>query len=124
MLTQPVFNAGKTRAAIRVAKEQENQALLAYEATVYAAFRDVEDALARYNAEEARRARLAQSVAAATSTLAIATDQYRTGFVTYINVLQAQDALLNGRDQLIQSDGQILTDLVSLYKALGGGWTA
>jgi NodT family efflux transporter outer membrane factor (OMF) lipoprotein len=124
MLTQPVFNAGKTRAAIRVAKEQENQALLAYEATVYAAFRDVEDALARYNAEEARRARLAQSVAAATSTLAIATEQYRTGFVTYINVLQAQDALLNGRDQLIQSDGQILTDLVSLYKALGGGWTA
>jgi NodT family efflux transporter outer membrane factor (OMF) lipoprotein len=122
MLTQPVFNAGKTRASIAQAKEQEDQARLAYEATVFAAFRDVEDALARYKAEDTRRTRLAQAVTAAESTLRIATDQYRTGFVTYINVLQAQDALLNDRDQLVQSDGLILTDLVALYKALGGGW--
>jgi outer membrane protein TolC len=59
---------------------------------------------------------------AATSSLAIAQDQYGTGFVTYINVLQAQNALLNSRDQLVLSDGQALADLVSLYKALGGGW--
>jgi outer membrane protein TolC len=39
-------------------------------------------------------------------------------------VLQAQTALLNSRDQLTQSDAQSLSDLVSVYKALGGGWTA
>jgi NodT family efflux transporter outer membrane factor (OMF) lipoprotein len=124
MLTEPVFNGGRTRAAISVAKEQELRALLAYENTVFSAFRDVEDALARYKAEEARRVHLANSVVAARNTLAIAQDQYRTGFVTYINVLQAQEALLNSRDQLVQSDGQVLTDLASLYKALGGGWAA
>jgi NodT family efflux transporter outer membrane factor (OMF) lipoprotein len=122
MVTEPIFNGGRTRAAISVAKEEKVQALLAYKATVFSAFRDVEDALARYKAEDARRLHLGQSVVAATSSLAIAQDQYRIGFVTYINVLQAQDALLNSRDQLVQSDGQVLTDLASLYKALGGGW--
>jgi len=122
MVTEPIFNGGRTRAAISVAEDEEDQALLAYEAKVFSAFRDVEDALARYKSEDARRERLGQAVVAATSSLAIAQDQYGTGFVTYINVLQAQNALLNSQDQLVQSDGQVLTDLVSVYKALGGGW--
>jgi outer membrane protein TolC len=49
-------------------------------------------------------------------------DQYRTGLVTFINVLQAENAELNARDQLTQADAQALTDLVAVYKALGGGW--
>jgi NodT family efflux transporter outer membrane factor (OMF) lipoprotein len=124
MVTEPVFNGGKTRASIAVAKEERTQALLAYQGKVFGAFRDVEDALARYRAEAARHVRLNQSVIAATSTLGIARSQYQTGFVTYINVLQAETALLNSRDQLAQSDGKLLTDLASLYKALGGGWDA
>jgi len=58
----------------------------------------VEDALARYSAEEARRTSLAQSVDAAANSLTIAQDQYRTGLVTFVNVLQAENALLNSRD--------------------------
>jgi multidrug efflux system outer membrane protein len=120
----PIFNAGKTRASIAAAKEERTQALLAYRKTVLGAFRDVEDALARYTAEDARRTALAQSVDAAANSLKIAQDQYKTGLVTFINVLQAENTLLNARDQLAQSDAQALSDLVSVYKALGGGWTA
>ena len=123
-LSQPIFDAGKNRAAVGAAREENSQALLAYKIAVLSALRDVEDALARYRSEESRRESLSAAVAAAQGSLAIAQDQYRTGFVTFINVLQAQNALLAARDQLTQSQAQEATDLVAIYKALGGGWSA
>jgi NodT family efflux transporter outer membrane factor (OMF) lipoprotein len=123
LVTVPIFNAGKTRAQIREAREEETQALLTYRKTILGSFRDVEDALARYKAEDDRRASLAQAVEASANSLTIAEDQYRVGTVTFINVLNAENALLQTRDQLTQSDAQTLSDLVSLYKALGGGWS-
>jgi outer membrane protein TolC len=45
------------------------------------------------------------------------------GLVSFINVLQAENALLASQDQLTQSNAQVATDLVSIYKALGGGWS-
>lgn len=122
-ISQPIFEGGKIRASIRVAKERNQQANFAYRSTVLGAFKDVEDSLARYRAEEARRASLAQAVQAAKGSLAIAEDQYRTGFVTFINVLQAENGLLNAEDQLTQADAASATDIVAIYKALGGGWS-
>jgi NodT family efflux transporter outer membrane factor (OMF) lipoprotein len=124
MLTQPIFNAGKTKASIAGAKEEKIQAQYAYETTVLGAFRDVEDGLARYTAEDTRRASLAQSVTAANKSLKIAQDQYAIGLVNFTTVLQAENAQLNAQDQLVQSDAQALTDLVAIYKALGGGWSS
>ncbi|HEX4183291.1 MAG TPA: efflux transporter outer membrane subunit [Caulobacteraceae bacterium] len=118
-----LFNGGRTRAQIRVAEEQHAQALQAYRSAVLTGFKDVEDALARFKADDARRASLARSVAAAQNSLVIAQDQYRVGLVSFINVLQSENALLNSQDQLTQSDAQVVSDLVSLYKALGGGWS-
>jgi NodT family efflux transporter outer membrane factor (OMF) lipoprotein len=123
MLTEPIFNAGKTHASIAAAKEERTQAELAYRAAVIAAFRDVEDALARYGAEDQRHTQLAQSLASAQSSLIIAQDQYRVGLTPFNNVLLSETSVLNGQDELTQSDGQLLADLVSLYKALGGGWS-
>jgi multidrug efflux system outer membrane protein len=121
--SETLFDAGRTRAQIGEAREERTQALLAWRNTVLGALRDVEDALARYRSEEERRGHLVQSVIAARSTLAIAEDQYRTGFITFINVLGAQDALLNAQDQLAQSDASVASDIVAVYKALGGGWS-
>jgi NodT family efflux transporter outer membrane factor (OMF) lipoprotein len=123
MLTAPIFDGGRARAGIAAAKEEREQAFQAYRGVVLGAFRDVEDALARFKAEDDRRTSLLRSVAAAQNTLKIAQDQYRSGLVTFINVLQAQNALLDSRDQLTQSDAQTLSDIVAVYKALGGGWT-
>jgi outer membrane protein TolC len=123
LVTVPIFNAGKTHAQIREAREEETQALLTYRKTILESFRDVEDALARYKAEDDRRASLAQAVEASANSLTIAEAQYRAGTVTFINVLNAENALLQTRDQLTQSNAQTLSDLVSLYKALGGGWS-
>ena len=120
----PIFQGGRVRAGISAAKEAREEAFQSYRGTVLGAFRDVEDALARFKSEDERRGHLADSAAAAERNLKIAQDQYGAGTVTFINVLQAETALLNSRDQLIQSDSQALTDLVSIYKALGGGWSA
>jgi NodT family efflux transporter outer membrane factor (OMF) lipoprotein len=123
MLTQPIFDAGKRRAAVRAAREEREQAFLAYKTTVLGALRDVEDALSRYEAEEARRANLIRTVEASRNSLQIAQDQYSTGFTPFLNVLQSETALLNAQDQLTQSDANVASDLVAVYKALGGGWT-
>lgn len=123
MLTEPLFDAGKRRASVDIAREETAQAVQSYRKAVLSALRDVEDALSRYRAEQESHAALEQSVAATRNSLGIAEDQYKTGFVTFVDVLQAQSALLNLQDQLTQSDARLLTDLVALYKALGGGWS-
>jgi NodT family efflux transporter outer membrane factor (OMF) lipoprotein len=122
MGSETLLDAGRNRAAVNVAKEERTQAFFAYRNTVLGALRDVEDALARYRSEETRRQHLALEVTAIKASLVIAQDQYRTGFVTFINVLQAENALLNAEDQLTQSNALVLTDLIAVYKALGGGW--
>lgn len=123
MLTQPIFDAGKLRAGVRAAKEERAQALLAYRKAGLAALQDVEDALSRHAADEARRASLARSLISSQNSLAIARDQYQVGLQPFIDVIQAENAELNARDQLAQADSQVQTDLVALYKALGGGWS-
>ena len=123
MFSLPIFNGGKTRAEIRNADYGAKAADLAYQSAFLKALRDVEDALALIRADQTRRTALAQAVDSSKQSLTIAQDQYATGFVTYINVLQAENAVQSNQDMLIQADAKNLTDLVALYKALGGGWS-
>jgi NodT family efflux transporter outer membrane factor (OMF) lipoprotein len=121
-ITAPIFDAGKTHANIRAAKEEDRQAYYAYQKAVLGALRDVEDALVRYQDEQRKFAELQGLLKSATSSLTLAKAQYRAGTVTYINVYNAEGNEFSARDQLAQSQATLTTDLVSLYKALGGGW--
>jgi NodT family efflux transporter outer membrane factor (OMF) lipoprotein len=123
MASEPLLDAGRRRASVNVAKEETAQAALAYRKAVLGALRDVEDALSRYRFEQQHQAALAGAVDATRNSLGIAEDRYKTGFIAFTDVLQAQNALLTQQDQLTQSDAQLLSDLVALYKALGGGWS-
>jgi NodT family efflux transporter outer membrane factor (OMF) lipoprotein len=124
MAQAPLFDAGKREAEVAAAREEREQAFQAYRSAVLGAFRETEDALARFKAEDQRRQRLTEASSAAERNLEIAQDQYGAGTVAFLNVVQAENALLGSRDQLVQSDAQALSDLVAVYKALGGGWTA
>jgi NodT family efflux transporter outer membrane factor (OMF) lipoprotein len=124
LISWPVFQGGRLKANVRVTEEQETQAYLAYRQSVLSALQDAEDALTRYDAEQRRLTSLRESQAAANSSLHIAEEQYRAGVVTFINVLTASAALLTAQDQVAQSQQTLAQDLVSLYKALGGGWNA
>ena len=120
----PIFTAGRTRANIRITEEQQNQAYLVYRRSVLKALQDVEDALARYAAEQRRLAFLQESIKAANSSFTIAQDQYRTGLAPYLDVLTAETTLLSVQDQATQSQAGVTADMISLYKALGRGWSA
>jgi len=122
-ISWPIFEAGKIHANIRADEEQQLQAYLAYQKSVLAALQDAEDALARYTAEQRRWQATNEAAIAATSSVAIASAQYRTGLIPYINVLTAQTNSLSTKDQLVQSQQALATDLASLFKALGGGWS-
>ncbi|SJZ83392.1 efflux transporter, outer membrane factor (OMF) lipoprotein, NodT family [Enhydrobacter aerosaccus] len=119
----PIFKGGQIRANIKAKQEEEQQAYLSYQKTILGAVKDVEDALVRYVTEQQRLQSLEKAVAFGRSSLAIAIQQYQGGLVTYVDVLSAQSNYLSAQDQLAQSHQALATDLVSLYKALGGGWT-
>jgi outer membrane protein TolC len=72
--------------------------------------------------EQRRRESLSRGTEAARQADLLARDRYQAGLVDFSNVLIAQLALLSFQDELFQSDGAVTTNLVRLYKALGGGW--
>jgi multidrug efflux system outer membrane protein len=121
-ITWPIFHGGQIRANIRAKEEETQQAYLSYQQAVLKALQDSEDALARFTSERQRLLSLQTAVQSARSSERIAEQQYRAGLVTYLNVLTAQSTLLNAEDQLTQSRQALAQDLVSVYKALGGGW--
>ena len=85
--------------------------------------KEVEDALSRYQADEAQRGSLQASLDQARAAQAIANDQYRAGVVAFNAVLSAQQAVTTNEDQMAQAEAACGMDVVALYRALGGGWT-
>ena len=106
-----------------VRKEQREQAYQAYRTTVLQALRDVEDALARIDAERRRNALLRQALADAERSAAADQAQYRTGLVAQDTVINAQVDVLRAREKLAASDAQLRQLSVALFKAIGGGWS-
>jgi NodT family efflux transporter outer membrane factor (OMF) lipoprotein len=119
-----IFDAGRIRQQIEVETALQEQALIQYEAAILTALEDVENALVAYADEQVRRDALVMASAAAERAVAQAQNQYRAGLTDFQNVLDSQRSLLSYQDQLAVSDGTVTSNLVRLYKALGGGWKA
>lgn len=117
-----LFDFGQTARQVDIQKEQHRQALLGYENTLLTGLREVEDALIAYADEQDHRAALADAVSSARESVEIARDQYKQGIIDFLQVLDAQRQLLSAQDGLAQSQQANSTNLVALYKALGGGW--
>lgn len=118
-----VFDRRQLRQNVVVADEQVTQAAIRYEAVVLGALQDVEDALAAYAQEQVRRDRLSEAVAAAQQSADLAMLRYSSGLRDFRDVLDAQRSLVTLQDQLASSHSNVSTAVVSLYRALGGGWT-
>ena len=117
-----VFDMQRTRSDIELQKALQDQALIAYRQTVLSALQDVENALIASTKEEEHRRSLVQAVEANRKAVDLATMLYTQGQTDFLNVLNAQRSLLVSEDALVQSTGTVSTNLVSLFKALGGGW--
>jgi NodT family efflux transporter outer membrane factor (OMF) lipoprotein len=121
-VTWPILDWGRIRSNIKVQNEIQAQALTSYENTVARAIKEVEDALVRYDREQAHRAALADAAQASSKALELARASYERGLIDFLTVLTSQRSLLAAQDSLAQSDAAIRSDLVKLYAALGGGW--
>jgi outer membrane protein, multidrug efflux system len=121
-ISLPIFEGGALRANVRIAKAQAGEAALQYRSTVLKALQDVDNALVSYRTDQDRREALTRTVEANRISLQLATDSYRKGLVSFITVLDAERQLAETRQQLAQSTVSVTTDLIAVYKALGGGW--
>jgi outer membrane protein TolC len=122
-LSLPLIGGGK-RETVALRRAQADEALLAYQAVVLGALREVEDALTRVAADRRKAEALRASVAAAQDAADTARVRQRNGLVPMAEVLRASQASLADRDALAQAEAAMQQDEVALYKALGGGWDA
>lgn len=118
-----LFDGGRLRHTVEVRSAQQEQALGQYEASVLAALEEVENALIAYAGEQNRRAALLEATRAAQSAFSLARDQYASGLIDFQVVLDSQRSLLSVQDQLAVSEADVTSELIRLYKALGGGWS-
>ncbi len=120
----PLFDGGRLDAQYDAATAQRDQAAYAYRGAVLTALGDVENALvgvdrlaAQMQTAERRRAVLAQS-------LSFAKDRYEAGYASYLEQIDAQRNLFQAEIEVINLRQSQLDNLVALYRALGGGWSA
>ncbi len=121
-ISWPIFDAGRICFNIKVKDEQQKQAADAYQQSVLTALKDVEDSLSNYRTEQLRHAALVDAQSAAHQAVDLAKQQYAQGITDFLTVLDAERAEFATQDSVAQSERAISTDLISLYKALGGGW--
>jgi multidrug efflux system outer membrane protein len=122
-ISWPAFNLGRVFANIDQAEALRDGALAQYEQSVLQALEDTEAALAQFSAARQRRDLLSDSVSNSTRAVSIARTQYENGLVDLLPVLDAQRVALTTQLELAQSQTELLTSIVALFKALGGGWS-
>jgi NodT family efflux transporter outer membrane factor (OMF) lipoprotein len=123
-ITLPIFTAGKIHANIEAQKQRLDQAVTEYRATILRSLEETEDSLVAYGHEKERREHLVAAVDASRQTTTLANELYTRGLADFLSVLDAQRQQLAAEDDLARSDTAVVTDLIALYKALGGGWEA
>lgn len=121
-ISLPIFNAGKLTYQTDAAVAQANQAASAYRAAVLAALQDVENGFANYRADRQKVSALTSAVANYNAALKLAKDLYGRGLTSFLDVLEAEQSLYSNQDTLAVAEGQVLKDVIAIFKALGGGW--
>lgn len=121
-ISWPIFHGGAIRNNIRVQSAREEQYLAAYESVVLNAVAEVRNALTANTQERVRNDALRSGVEAAQTAVNVATDKYINGLTDFSNVINAQRSLLALQDDYVVSEGQVTSNIVRIFKALGGGW--
>ncbi len=121
-ISWPIFTGGKIQNRIRAEEARTQQALAAYEQTVLRALEEVQNALVAYGQEKQRRDRLLDAVRASQRAVDLVETQYVSGLTNFQNFLDAQRSLFRQQDELAQSAGQVVNNLITLNRSLGGGW--
>jgi outer membrane protein, multidrug efflux system len=118
----PILSGGSTISNLRLQKAATDAAYLAYQKTVLAALSDVESNLVAFAKEWDHRKALSEAVAKSRRAMELSQQLYQAGTTEFLTVLDAERTLLASETALAQSRQAISSDLVNIYRALGGGW--
>lgn len=118
----PIFRAGQIRSQVRLTEAQQRELLVTYQRSIYAALREVSDALAGFDRTREQREQQEKLVRALTETVQLSELRYKGGLDSYLQVLDAQRNLFAGELNLAQLQFGERAAVLQLYRALGGGW--
>jgi NodT family efflux transporter outer membrane factor (OMF) lipoprotein len=117
-----VFDAGRIANNVKFTEARQRGALIQYQQVVLDSLKETETAISRYTKEFARHQSLEQAVRENEHSVSLAKDRYQAGSIDLLQVLDTQRNLFTSQDQLARSDQTISTEVIALYKSLGGGW--
>ncbi|MFZ6647983.1 efflux transporter outer membrane subunit [Undibacterium sp. TJN25] len=123
-VTQTLFDAGKTSATVKISEAGYMASVAGYRQSVLVAMQEVEDGIFGLTSLDSAGKQAEASVRSSQRVLDLANDRYTGGLDTYLDVITAQQTLLNNQRQAVQIHGQQMLTSVYLIKALGGGWEA
>ncbi|MDO9709374.1 efflux transporter outer membrane subunit [Paracraurococcus lichenis] len=118
----PIFEGGRLRAQVRLEEARQRTAAIAWRRTVLDALHEVENALAAYYGDQGRRDGLRRQASAARRAADTARTRFSAGLGTFLEVLDADRTRLSAELAVAETTAAVATDLVAVYKALGGGW--
>jgi outer membrane protein TolC len=118
----PIFEGGRLRGTLELRESRQREVAIFFQKTVLRAWKEVDDAMTAYREAQLRRADVARSVTENQAALRAARQRYQERAIDFLNVITAQAQLLQSENDLADSDTQIATYLVHLYRTLGGGW--
>jgi multidrug efflux system outer membrane protein len=121
-VTQPLFQAGRLRAGVRLTEAQKQEAILAYKKSIQQAFQDVSDSLVAVQRLREVRIEGERQVKALTQQTELAYQRYFGGVTPYLEVLDSDRQLFESQLRLTQAQASELLAVIALYQALGGGW--
>ena len=117
-----IFNYGRIKNNVRVQDARFEQAVTSYQNVALAAAKEVQDGLQGFLRTQEQVGYLNNAVVASDRAAELALAQYSQGAADYTRVLNTQTALLQQQDTLTAARGQVVSNLIATYKALGGGW--
>jgi multidrug efflux system outer membrane protein len=121
-LTWAAFDLGRVRQQIAAAGARADGALAQYEQTVLQALEEAENALTAYGRERVRLQFLRESASAAEEAAKLASQRYKDGVTSFLDVVDAERVALAAQNEVVASQVRVGTAWVAVYKAMGGGW--
>ncbi|CAN7246858.1 efflux transporter outer membrane subunit [Caulobacter sp. LjRoot300] len=120
----PALDLGGAHQRLKAAQARNDASLAVYDQTVLRALEDLETALVAYRQQQAQLVSLTNQAAASRRAAELARIQYKEGGIDFLVLLDAERTLLAAEDSLTVAETGVNTNVVAIYKALGGGWTS
>jgi outer membrane protein TolC len=121
-ISQSILNRRSLKGQVKLQDALLDNYEATYDSTLLSAVQDVENALLAFGKDQGRRSTLAAAALSAEQSAEMSRELYSSGLKDFLTVLDSERTLLSVQNNLVQSDATVDTDLIQLYKALGGGW--